>query len=801
MSRPKLTSRQYRCYVQWLRIPVQECPPDHYRLLDLNSFESDTDRIRTAGIKRRRQIAQLAKAEEQKDAEAFVRHLSKVVSELLDPETKRRYDHRLSQRRSAAEPAVASIQPQPPVGSVAAAGTSSSDVTRRSAPEIDTSITPTPMNGSQRNRLLIPFVVAVGLVGMMLPVTLFLLLTKPAAPTESDEHHPAQAVAQGESSEAMTRGTTGAVTAIPSDPSPLQTAASVGSSAPLESIVKSNPTTAESAAAPAERIDDATIDETASPHEPESAVGKMASAKAAQPADRPIPNSLATGVPFAQLSSEFPLPEIPQVSTELSQSATAGKIVCADFSSVRLRLDSTAADLAGRYAFDVVDADHQDQEVKRWQVVAKQPDNPDGDQVQLGHFFIDDLNQLRFLWEMSQPFPKASQLVNSLLTVSMKNQQHTMQLRSAMHIGRQHTTISGKKIQLPLEIATPPSEANIGLRIVTYPTGRVATQHAPFRSDRVNPAGVLRARMPPILAQIADSAESSIVQDRGLVQVGESRDIDVDSSGFVRLNIALDRDNQQQYQLGSVARVKKIVSGRERYETSSHDELLVDSRKLTQTIQKGINEYEFAINKILAAQAEWAKLKPQYDALLRRANADPKNAARFTKQLAALRSLLLERELVINKQTKIRDNRMKSLPKSFETLGDLHATIRAVARIHNQGEFEFHLVALTEQGEISLLRADGKPNVDRIPVEIPPFRLTGNWIRLQQGLMYNLTGTDHGGGVSIKNVFKKNVPTLTGTWKRNGNAIAITTNVGQENYQLHEDVIMRSGAASLFRIP
>jgi hypothetical protein len=101
-------------YYTWLGIPPEEQPPDHYRLLGIQRFESDQDVISIAAD---RQMNHLRTYQGGSRAEASQRLLNEVATAkvcLLDESDKAKYDNSLNSQppRSSAPPPVGSSPPR-----------------------------------------------------------------------------------------------------------------------------------------------------------------------------------------------------------------------------------------------------------------------------------------------------------------------------------------------------------------------------------------------------------------------------------------------------------------------------------------------------------------------------------------------------------------------------------------------------------------------------------------------------------------------------------------------------------------
>lgn len=112
----KSVAESFDAYHRWLGIPPKDQPPDHYRLLALEPFESDPDVIEAAAD---RQMGHLRTYQTGKHADLSQKLLNEVASAklcLLDPQKKADYDLRLrlqiaARAQSVQAPGGASIDP------------------------------------------------------------------------------------------------------------------------------------------------------------------------------------------------------------------------------------------------------------------------------------------------------------------------------------------------------------------------------------------------------------------------------------------------------------------------------------------------------------------------------------------------------------------------------------------------------------------------------------------------------------------------------------------------------------------
>ena len=99
-------------YYKWLAIPPAEQPPNHYRLLALNLFESDADVISTAADQRMAHVRSFQSGQYVDASQRLLNELASARICLLKPDKKSAYDAAL--RAKIAEQTARSAPPPPP---------------------------------------------------------------------------------------------------------------------------------------------------------------------------------------------------------------------------------------------------------------------------------------------------------------------------------------------------------------------------------------------------------------------------------------------------------------------------------------------------------------------------------------------------------------------------------------------------------------------------------------------------------------------------------------------------------------
>jgi pSer/pThr/pTyr-binding forkhead associated (FHA) protein len=92
----------YDVYHQWLGIGPEEQPPNHYRLLGVPLFETDSEVIRNAAERQLRYVRQLAKGEFVEVGQKLLNALASAKLCLLDAKKRAVYDQQLREAMGAA---------------------------------------------------------------------------------------------------------------------------------------------------------------------------------------------------------------------------------------------------------------------------------------------------------------------------------------------------------------------------------------------------------------------------------------------------------------------------------------------------------------------------------------------------------------------------------------------------------------------------------------------------------------------------------------------------------------------------
>ncbi len=739
-----MTSEELKaCCTKWLQITNTDGPPHAYQVLNLAPFTSDPNTIRDAVQQRVILVARSASPADADLATKFQKYLFELEATLLDPATRELYDNklgnRLGKRPDSAFHAgrISTSKPQP-IGvnnELKTAGerqpillSSSKLHPRRRIPRIS------PWIASAMTAI-----VAIGGYLVFSPREAVIKETAVNAsvplPSKRINNHSNRSLASPNPVSPNIASTTPTT-----NTSVTQETASLSSSLPL-------------AVRPA-TDEDVKMELNAGPLE--SAGSK----------DKPMLDRTESSSTLVSLQNAFDLLELPTAPGTLSNSTSAGAIDENYISGLELALDSSAADLKDIYRFQIRSAQSQTTEKRRWFISATPTENRPGKEIQMGHFFIDERRQCRFLWELGSPFTRANQLANCLLSFKSGAYSHQLQLRSTRHIPRLRTDLTKGFDVHALDLSAIPDLGSLSLFI-------------DYRGNKgQNPS---RVEVP--------------LEQKATLTVGDAEK--------VVLGIELTAANEQSVRLKLRAdvRLDDDNSGTKGKSVRANlPDIKTDVGRLNRNIVEQVNDYVDAVNNIFNINFQRPPLVRQIEALRAQIANNPADRGNLGVQQQALEIQVNLMDTNLKKLIKTRDSRLKSIPTSYKALSQLISAYQAALQVHNNGELQYELVSKLEQGVVSLLSADNMPN--QPPVVMEPFtvQLPGKWFRIDSGMLYNLGAGANDGALEVNSVFDKRVQPIIGRWRSDNGSVTLASARGQEEYKMHEGVMMTSPSAKLFRI-
>ena len=94
-------SESFNPYRDWLNIPANELPADHYQLLGIAPFEADEEKIAQAADARMKMLRAFQAGKHARESQQLLNEVAAARICLLNAERRRRYDKDLRERRRA----------------------------------------------------------------------------------------------------------------------------------------------------------------------------------------------------------------------------------------------------------------------------------------------------------------------------------------------------------------------------------------------------------------------------------------------------------------------------------------------------------------------------------------------------------------------------------------------------------------------------------------------------------------------------------------------------------------------------
>src|SRR5690349_7839870 len=106
-----MTMNEFDPYYNWLGIPPEDQPADHYRLLGVKKLESNLDVISHAADKQMMHLRSFQTGQHAQASQKLLNELAAVRICLLNPEKKAAYDQELRARTKPAVPVLEAARP------------------------------------------------------------------------------------------------------------------------------------------------------------------------------------------------------------------------------------------------------------------------------------------------------------------------------------------------------------------------------------------------------------------------------------------------------------------------------------------------------------------------------------------------------------------------------------------------------------------------------------------------------------------------------------------------------------------
>lgn len=789
-------------YHDWFGIALDDCPPNFYQLLNVQPFEADPERIKTAARRRLHEIAQRKDDTNTKIADQLGAQVRKVAGLLLDVSTKADYDAGLRGRHQEHERV-----PYPSVpSSQADTATEVTSQPRDTTPQQTTEPAEAPRDEvsepvvAQRDDRRSPVWIWLSIVLALNSVVLTLILVFMILKRPGDSPQVAQVPAP------TNNGTPNPATLTTGDDEPLDsdlTPSSTHPNASPEAIVGAEGDEATAGGSPA---DSSAGDDAEQPPDPSTTSGATTADMEpdADTADEPIPEPEATGdgalvsdpqsnaskqddvqdsdnqlsqsnpapsntadnSPFRDLLREIELPEVPTSSSQVSGVADAGIIGERALTALQIQLDSGAADLDGVLEFTLFAVDEGQSSTRRWHVLVAPKSGTDGQssaaasagidlEKPIAHIFIDDSLRLRFQWRTDTSFAKAPQLANSLLYLTHDNETHSIAFRKPQRGDQWLLELTHKEITIPLEFDTRPADEKIALEMSAVHGVDVPVKFEP-EARRVH------------------------LNERGRAIIGEGQEVEI------QFELKEDREKQLSAVLRPRYPWKRSARSREmRYELTEK-KVRSQINALQRNINQGWEEYYVACRDLPGMQSRIGELIAKLRGIDSR---DTRRRDPFLKELQLLQPQADKHAGTIERQH-------KQMPESYAALRKVLGVAKIGGALHGRSRLELRLFGEGTSGEVDLVRMTSDiPVAAEAPfIDFKKPGPLGRWIRVPAAAIFTLSA---GGNFQYN---PANGASLQGTWTEQGGTVVLEVEGRREQYQAYDDFQLSSETATLFRV-
>lgn len=746
-------------YHKVLGIPLKDCPPNHYQLLGIDSAETDAAIIRQAAIQRLQQI-KLGNLGE--IGEALDRRIRKVAKIILDPNTRAKYDQQLQNIAKPASPQVGStvsspsnVSPSPEKPETANMPASRPPVSQApfptappvavppTNPNVQHSSTttqeepdPTLKKFSIRSPMIWGAVALVLILNVGILAYLYTLIPRESEVAQTDTVSPTSE-ADDRETESKDKLQSDDTTA-----SDMTSETSGGDEEPADL----EPEGEDEEKTSTDKVLDGEVVQT-SGNLTENEMG-IAAPIAVTNKEEPSLKEDASK-PFERLNSEVDLPQISDATALQTEAITLGVISSTAVDSLRLEIDSGAADLEANHRFRIEPLQEEGKPVERWSVKVEGADGTGTDRS-VAHFFVDNIRRLRFHWGVGVTFAIADQLRNSILTCTCDTGRHAIMLRTPGRVAGMPLILDDRKLEEEIPISTWPLEENLFFELTAVKNfGSSVTVEPETRKAKLGENIVIYVGAP-----------NSAARGEIIVSCRKGKD------GKVEFSV------KPKYRLG-------------------------DNKKLAELTAPSVSVAIGKLHRLLAGMAdEYAGAQAAYPGLLAQMNALNRKKPGSLQEAGAISRARVQTQGLIDKAEGVIKRASKQLPESYAALNQLIEAAHLGKRLHGEAEIEYQVGATTQEGELPLVFGNSQPppidkasGFDFVAQDAPA---VGFWMVLEP---FHVVQLAPGGDLRVFDITGKKV-VGKGTWKKERGQIKFSSERGlQESYTMKNGfaLVSRSG--------
>lgn len=771
-------SKDVLLYTEILGIPRVECPPNHYRLIGLPVFESNTSVIQEAV---NQTLLTIKHGNHGKYGDAMEKEVQKAAGLLLNPGLKEAYDGILSQAvqqksvsspppsNSAGSHAPAPLSYQAPRAAAPFPGQSSPPsgpppVSRASYPPAPTAETysrptrPAATTSSKPRRKIKsgkrppgPVAIAVRMVLVFLIIAAHVALywfvydymqrqRETASPSE---------VAKSTPEEQEQNPVYGKPVSQDQPPVPPPSSSGLPATEP-DSLVSDDETPVTPQPMPPTGAppsnDSMSNDLSADGMKPDPTSSNLLF-----PEEDPPAEEIPTG-PFALVESKAELPAFTPEFFEPTSAVSLGLVDPPAQPNTQLSLDATAVNLGLELSLDLVQTVSVEKGQRTWDVV--KTDSLGQAIAQLGHFYLEESGDLRFHWNEEASPDEAEQLRNAILVCSHEDQTKNMTLRRAEQMSAIDIALDGTEMMESLLIKSPPRPDTICLEAKVVGTDF------------------------PVTAE----------PQTWICRLGEAVELSVGDTKYdtrAELRVLSKQESPSTTEISVLPKYRKEEKGR--LESLTGSEMTQQITRLQRLLMDDANDL-----------ADAQKSLPEHLKTLSKLNSTtPQNK----DQAGAIARQRIHVQGYINKCRSTIKAKTRTIPTSYEALNHIIVASQIAKDLDANAMIGYEVFAETPSGRIPLIRGKSIPSplsrsdAFNFLANLPG--VAGTWFAISPEV--RVVELSQGGSVTIKDA--SSTRTLgSGSWRKDGDYVEITALGRTDKYLFHNGVgLQGSNGNALFR--
>lgn len=470
--------------------------------------------------------------------------------------------------------------------------------------------------------------------------------------------------------------------------------------------------------------------------------------------DGPLEVEAVSYGPLDPLVPEIQLPSFSQVTSSEEGAVVVGSVDLEAIPNLELDVDSSATALGVGQRYAIKPSSGMNDGQRKWDVVLSQDAGSTPEDRVVAHFSLGITGELLFHWNLLASVNDTQQLQNGVLVCRCDQFVRPISLRKASQLSAIDLFLDGPEIEGDLVVTSPPRIESICIE--------VALKNIDMPVDSEPPASFCSLGDPIFL------------------RAGEKN-----SNTKAELRVLCRHVADSSLRLSVFPKYRKLEDGK--LETLTGPEVVEQVGRLQRSLGKNAEDLS----------AAYTNLPGHIDAFNKVSKSTPRNK----EDAGAKARTMIQLTAQINKCKSTITANTKRMPDSYTALNQIIEAAKIGRALDAHGFVHYRIFASTPSGRVNLI--DGTKQSSR-PAKTQAFDfldnspgIAGLWFTLLPELQ--IVELSSGGSVTTKDASGKRV-LRSGSWSQSGNTVSLTLGGQREEFSVHNDIgMVTSDGKALYR--